>query len=160
MNPLDIIFGIIILGMAVRCALKGFIAEFMTAASVLGGIISGFLLFRVVASFMEHYVGPFYLSHVVAFLVVFLIVYLVIKLFENALYRLVDKINLENLDRALGLFLGLIEGVILVLLLIFILEVQPVADLTPLLQDSFLGSIGLRILPLFQEHLYRGDISV
>ena len=160
MNPLDIVFSIIIIGMAVRCALKGFIAEFMAVASVLGGLIIGFLLFNPVAAFMEHYVGPFYLSSVVAFLVVFLVVYLIIKIFENALYKLVDKINLENLDRALGLFLGLIEGAVLVLLIIFILAVQPIADLSALLADSFIGSIGLRMLPLFQEHLSRGDISV
>ena len=160
MSPLDVVFGLIILAMAVRCALKGFVDEFMTVAAVLGGIIGGLLLSGVVADFLEKYVGPFYLSSLIGFLLVFIVFYLAMKLFENALHRLVDRINLENLDRALGLFLGLVEGAVIVLFIIFVMAVQPIADTSALLEESFIGGIGLKLIPVFQEQIVQGDIGV
>ncbi len=160
MSPLDIVFGIIIIAMAIRCAMKGFVDEFMTVAAVLGGIIGGLLLSSSVALLIESYVGPFYLSSLVGFLIVFIVIYLLAKIFENALLSLVDKINLENLDRALGLFLGIIEGMILVLFIILIMTVQPVFDTVAVLQESFIGSIGLKLIPVFQERIPQGDLGV
>ncbi|WP_394701363.1 CvpA family protein [Marispirochaeta aestuarii] len=45
-------------------------------------------------------------NRVIAFLAIFLSVYLILKIAEGLLYRLIEAVHLENLDRALGFFWG------------------------------------------------------
>ncbi len=41
------------------------------------------------------------------------------------LSRFVERVELEQLDRALGLFLGIIEGAVVVLVIILLIKLQP-----------------------------------
>ena len=41
---------------------------------------------------------------------------------QAALHNVLDKLNLERLDKALGLFLGLVEGVLAVAVLLFVMN--------------------------------------
>ena len=65
------------------------------------------------------------------------------------MHRIFDRIHLEKLDRTLGFFLGIIEGGIVVVLVVYLLRVQPLFDLTQLLEDSFVADLVLEIVPIF-----------
>jgi membrane protein required for colicin V production len=77
----------------------------------------------------------------------------VVKLFETALDRLVEHIHLESLDRALGFFLGVCEGVLVVFVLILLLQLQPLFDAKPVLAESVIARALYPLLPYAQRFI-------
>ena len=117
---IDIFFAVIILVATIRCVVRGFIAEFMSMAAVILGILAAVLFSAQAAKLLDKWFTASPWNQLIAFLVLFLVVYLIIKILQNALHNIFDKLNLERLDKALGLFLGLVEGVLAVAVLLFI----------------------------------------
>ncbi len=147
----DIVSLVIILILAVRAAFRGFIDEFLSIASIFLGLIVAVLFTGKAAVLIDSYVHNTFWSPIIAFLVLFLIVYLVVKLFENALNSLTDKVHLEKLDQSLGFFFGIVEGGIIVIILVFILEIQPLFDTSSLFDNSIAYQIADKIIPLGKE---------
>lgn len=149
----DIVALVIILVAAIRCTFKGFVAEIMSFAALIVGLAAAIIFGGLVTPLLENYLGQTVWTPIAAFLGIFLLAYLLMKLFEGALYRLIDKINLEKMDQALGFFLGAVEGIILLLLLYFLIKIQPLFDLEPLFQGSKVSPILEKLLPLGQEFM-------
>lgn len=147
LSGLDIVFLIIIVFMALRAGFRGFVREFMSMAAVILGIGVAVLFSGVAAVYVQPWVGTGAWSQVVSFLGLFLLVYLVVKIFENALNRIIEKINLESLDRALGFFLGIAEGLLGSFILVLILQLQPVFDTRVMIAESLLAQFLLPLLP-------------
>jgi membrane protein required for colicin V production len=154
LHPLDVFFGIILLILLLRGLFRGFVEEFGSVASVFLGILAAVLFSGLVAPLLDRYLGPSIWNQVIAFLGLFLIVYLVVKLSEAGLKNLVENAELENLDKALGFFLGLIEGLLVVFVLMFILYIQPLIPMEEAIQSSITGRL---LLPLFP---YAADLIV
>lgn len=152
MNPgvLDYVFGAIILVMVVRCLIKGFIAELVAVAAVGGGIVGGILFSGAGGELLSGILGDSFWNRIIAFLLIFLAVYLVLKIAEGLLYRLIEAVNLENLDRALGFFWGLGEGLVLSVLLLLILETQPFIDIRRVIDESLFAQFITAVLPSMQ----------
>ncbi len=87
------------------------------------------------------------LLFVAPFLVLFLLIYLLVKALERLLAAMFDKLNLERLDRAIGLFLGLAEGLLLVGVLLFLLNWLPFVDTRGLLRGSLFARFLSPLLP-------------
>ncbi len=153
LSGLDIVFLILIAFAALRAGIRGFVHEFLSMAAVLLGIGSAVLFSGIAAQLLQPYLGGGTWSQVVAFLGLFLVVYVVVKLFENALNRLIERINLESLDRALGFFLGIAEGLFLVFVLVLILQLQPVFDVERLLLESEISRFLIPLLPYAERAL-------
>lgn len=155
-NPLDIVFGVVLLVAGVRCALKGFIAEAMSMAALILGVAAAVFFSKPGATLIAAYFGQSNWNQVIAFLILFLVVYLIVKILQRILQGLFERIHLDQLDRALGLFLGLAEGVLLVVLVVYVLQVQPLIDLSKLIRGSFIASTVLKYLPLLVPGLQQG----
>lgn len=149
----DIVALVIILVAAIRCAFKGFIAEIMSFAALIVGLAAAIIFGGLATPLIEPYLGQTMWTPIAAFLGVFLVAYILMKLFEGALHRLIDKINLEKMDQALGFFLGAIEGALILLLLYFLINIQPLFDVEPLFQGSRVAPILDKLLPLGQEFM-------
>ena len=147
---LDYIFIAIILIAVVRCVFRGFVAEIIAVAAIGGGILCGILFSSVVGELIARGLGESSWNRVIAFLLIFLFVYLILKILEGILYRMMDSVNLENLDRALAFFLGLAEGAIVCLLVLLVLLNQPFFDTRELIDSSYIAGLAARILPVFQ----------
>ena len=146
-NPLDIVFIVLIAAGAIRCAFKGFVAEVMSFAALILGIVAAVFFSNAGAALIDTYVGFSNWNQIIAFLVIFVLAYLLIKLLEGILHRVLDKIHLEKLDRVLGFFLGLAEGGLAVVLLVYLMQVQPIFDLQALLENSTVARFVLEIIP-------------
>lgn len=144
----DIVSLIILLILAIRVTFRGFIAEIMSMASVLVGIIIAVIFTHPISILLQDYIGESFWNTVIAFLGLFLISYLIIKIFENSLNSLIEKVQLEKLDQSLGFFLGLLEGFLFVVILVFILRAQPLFEVDKLLENSFSASIADKIIPI------------
>jgi membrane protein required for colicin V production len=132
----DIVFGVLVLILVVRCALRGFIEEFMSMAAFVLGLLVAVLLFKPGAEFIRDRWGDKYFPELLSFVVLFAIGFIVVKILERILKDIVERIHLTGLDRGLGVLLGLVEGLLVVALVLFVLNIQPLFDAAPLLESS------------------------
>lgn len=146
-SALDIVFVIILVIAALRGAFRGFVTELLSAAAIILGIIGAVLFSKMVGELLATHLGLTQWSEIIAFLLLFLVVYLVIKIFEGALNNFIDKLKLGNLDRALGFFLGILEGILLIAVIVFVMTVQPLFELDEVLKGSVIAKIVLTFLP-------------
>lgn len=144
---LDYIFGAIILVATIRCVLKGFVAEIVSMAAIGGGILCGVLFSARGAEIAAGVLGDSPWNRVIAFLVLFLAVYLALKISEGLLYRFLEALQLENLDRALGFFLGFAEGVALSVLVLLVLGSQPFFNIDQLVDQSMFARLVIALVP-------------
>ncbi|TVQ21885.1 MAG: CvpA family protein [Spirochaetaceae bacterium] len=144
---IDIVFAVLILIMALRSGFRGFIREFMSMAALLLGLGVAVLFSGQTAVLVNEYLDAQAWSQVIAFLALFVLVYLFVKIFESALNRLVERINLANLDHALGFFLGVAEGLLLVFVLLLVLQIQPFVNPDTIVRNSVFAEALLPFLP-------------
>ncbi len=147
LNALDYIFIILILIASVRGALRGFIDELLSMAAIILSLASAVLFSRILANKLSGLWGESFWNQVIAFLLIFIVVYVFVKIIEGLLNRLFEALHLEKLDRALGFLLGVAEGIILVIIVLFVLNWQPLFDTAPLVEGSFFARILLPLLP-------------
>ena len=159
-SGIDIVFLVVIAFLAIRAAIRGFVKELLGTAALFLGIAVAVLFSGLAAQFIEEYMGPTIWSQVIAFLGLFLIVYIIVKVFEGALNRLIERIHLDQLDHALGFFLGLIEGLLVVFILLLLIQIQPFFEPDSLIADSFLARLMLPFLPFAAEFLRTGRLRV
>jgi membrane protein required for colicin V production len=134
--PIDLVLALVVLVMMVRGVMRGFVAEVLSAAAIVLGILTAVLLVGPAGQLVERVFGPSIWSGIIAFLVIFLATYLIVKLLEGLIQRGLEALNLHGLDRALGFLLGLAEGLLVALALLIILVLQPFFDPQTLVQDS------------------------
>lgn len=157
---IDIVFGIIILFMGLRAAIRGFVKELLGTGALILGVVVAMIFSGAVAGIIDRYMGPSIWSQIIAFLGLFLIVYLVVKLFESALNRLIERIHLDQLDHALGLFLGLIEGLVVVFVLLLLIQIQPFFAPESLITGSLAARLLVPLMPIVSEFLLTRRIDV
>lgn len=159
-TAIDIVFALLLVFTTIRAGIRGFVREFMSMASVGVGILAAVLFSALIAELIMEFFGSSAWSQVVAFLGIFVLAYAIVKLFEKGLQRLVERINLESLDHALGLFLGVAEGVLLTFILILLIQVQPFVEPERLLRGSAFARLLLPFLPYASEFITRRTQSV
>lgn len=156
--PLDVILLALTALAAIRCALRGFIAEVMSMAAVIGGIVAAIFLSRPLAGYIGQHYGVSPWNPVIAFLAVFICCYLVVKILERVMYRIIDDISLDKLDRALGFFLGIAEGILVAVIIVLVLKVQPFFNTDGILAPSRAAQIILKLVPV--QPILHGGASV
>ena len=144
---IDIVFLVLIVVLAIRGAIRGFVTEIGSVAALVVGLGGAILFYKPLAALIGRLFGISMWNPLIAFLILFLILYLVIKLLEHLLHAMFDKLNLERLDRAIGFFLGLAEGLLAVCVLLFLLNWQPLFDARKLLEHSLFARVLSPILP-------------
>lgn len=152
----DIVSLIILFILAIRATFRGFLTEVMSMASVIVGITIAVIFTRPVSLLLQDYIGNSFWNMIIAFLGLFLISYIIIKIFESSLNTLIEKIQLEKLDQSLGFFLGLIEGFLLIVILVFALQAQQFFDVSDLFTNSYASSIAEKIIPIGTKLIEEG----
>jgi membrane protein required for colicin V production len=160
---IDYIGLFLILLLAIRCTLRGFISEFMTLASLVLGVLGSLFLYRFGADFLrDHGLRTFTenipgfirellpalvrsIPEILACILIFAIIFLAVKLVGYLLKDIIQQISLGGVDRFLGFLFGLTEGIVVISLLLLALKLQPVFDAAPLLEGSFFAEL---LLPL------------
>jgi membrane protein required for colicin V production len=145
--PVDIVLIALILILAVRCALRGFIEEFMSVAALVLGILSAVFFHQKGGAFIrrEYLHGLEIIPEVLAFALLFVIPFGAVKILEHIVKDIVDRVNLGGFDRLLGILFGLVEGLTLAALVLLVIDLQPLFDRNLLLANSFFAR---RLLPV------------
>lgn len=125
MNTLDWIFVVILAILGIRCMAKGFVAEILSVASILAGLLAGLLLYKSAGELFVSWglsSQPAALPGILGFAAAFLAAFLLVKLVERLLKEGIEEAELGGIDRFLGLILGLAEGLVLISLVLVIMS--------------------------------------
>jgi membrane protein required for colicin V production len=152
-NGFDIVCGIIVLFMLLRGLLRGALAELFSLGAVIAGIAAAVIFSASIGVLVEEHLGLNGWGRIIAFMGLFLVTYIIMKIIKKLLKSFVDSVNLQNLDKALGFFMGLLEGLALVALLIFFLRLQPLFDVRGMLAGSLCVKIIHPLLFLVVDHV-------
>ena len=133
----DVIFFIIILIFAVIATAKGFINAIFGKLCWILGLIFAFLFYKKLTGYMKQLVHNETISSILCFVLIFVIVFLIVKIIQTLLSKAFDGEIMKGLDRSLGFFFGLLEGLLVVFVFIFILKNQPWFDVSKLFEGSF-----------------------
>nr|WP_253679635.1 CvpA family protein [Treponema sp. OMZ 788] len=115
--------------------------EFFSKAAVIAGGLIAFLFYKLLTPVITELLGEKSLSAVIAFLILFLSVYLIIKLVQVFLGSLFSNESLKNLDRSLGFFLGLVEGLIVIGVILMLINIQTFISFDKILSESIFAKI-------------------
>ncbi|MDR2738817.1 MAG: CvpA family protein [Treponema sp.] len=144
MAIIDIIFIVLIFILVLRCALRGFVREVMSMASVVLGLLAALLFYKPGAAFVRTKIleDVEVLPELIAFVSLMIIVFIVIKILERIIQDIISRITLlGGIDHSLGLVLGFLEGLLLVSLILFALSIQPLFNPESLLENSFFAKL-------------------
>lgn len=123
--PWDAVAFLLIFILAIRGLIVGFVAEFFSKAAVLLGVLGSFLLYRDLTPYVVKIVGSNAFPSAIAFLALFLVIYLVVKLIQKLAASALEEQTMSGLDRALGFFLGAVEGATAVFILLIMIHAFP-----------------------------------
>jgi membrane protein required for colicin V production len=153
MNALDWVFIIVLVLLGVRCMVRGFIAEVLSVAAVLAGLLAGLFLYKGAGQLFVTWglkATPALLPAILGFAAVFLLAFLVVKIIERLLKQGIEAAELGGVDRAAGLVLGLAEGLLVIAIVLVAMSLlEPglkLAGFTKLLKGSFFARLILPIL--------------
>jgi membrane protein required for colicin V production len=141
---IDIVFIVLIFILVIRCALRGFISEIMSMAAGVLGVLSAILFYKPGAAFVRTKIlaDMQVVPELIAFVVLVAIVFFCIKVLQHIIQDIISRVNLlEGFDHALGLIFGLLEGLVLVCLILFVINIQPLFNPASLLEHSIFAQV-------------------
>jgi len=156
---IDYIFIFLIMLMIVHGYFKGFVDELFSWAALILAIWAAVLLNPAAAAFIRQNAmqNVRVVPELLGFVAVFILVMIVIKLLEKVLRDVIEGANLGAVNKILGAVFGLIEGFAFVILIIFVLNVQPIFDPSKIFSGSVFAQI---MLPLIKIPFGRGQETI
>lgn len=140
-SPLDLAFVALIVLVIVKVTLTGFVTEFFSKAAAVIGATGAVLLYRKPVPFIVKYIGANVFPEAISFLAIFLALYLAVKAVQQLVGTAFESESMDNLDRALGFFLGLAEGILLVAVILLAMQTQPWINLSNLTENSIFARL-------------------
>ena len=121
-----------------RC---GFIKEISKIISMIVGFVAASKFHKYIEPYLEDYVSNLTVLSIISYLIIFFIVVIIINIISNLLTKFFDIISLGWLNRLVGCILGIIKGILIVSLIIFVIQIAPNDLKTQLKEDSVLYKI-------------------
>jgi len=145
-SAIDYIFIGLITLIMIRCYLRGFISELLSMAALALGLLAALFFHKNGGAYLRErfWHDLNIIPEIAAFVFLFVIVFLVVKIIQKILVNIINTVSLSTIDSILGLFLGLVEGIAIISLVLFVLKIQPLFDASELLYNSFFARL---ILP-------------
>lgn len=162
-NPLDLVLIAITLGAVFIGIVKGFIKDIFSLLGIVVSIYSAKSSYVTLSEpFMKVIKTPLY-AKATAFILVLIAVYIFFKILGLVCSNLFKRLSMGMVDRLCGALFGLLKGVLVCWLLIFILSfmrVQSVTEsfLVPYFEKAF--SIGASLVPPdFKDIIKKKDLK-
>jgi membrane protein required for colicin V production len=165
MNTLDWIFIVILVLLGVRCMVRGFVTELLSVAALLGGLLAALLLYKSAGALLVLWgvaAKGAAITDILGFIAVFALAFIIVKLIERLLKEGIEAAELGGIDRALGLLLGLAEGLVLVSLVLIVMSLlEPAFKSTPGYAKLLEGSAFARfILPIIGPEVVKATQGI
>jgi membrane protein required for colicin V production len=123
MNYLDIIFAFLLILSAFSGFSKGFVIELTSLVALIAGIFAAIYFSDVTADFLTTYFSfsSKYLS-IIAFTLTFILVLIAIVIVGRIVEKFVDLLMLGFLNKLAGLLFGVLKGILILSILIFVIN--------------------------------------
>jgi membrane protein required for colicin V production len=145
---IDIILGGILLLGAIRGYREGFVMEIISLLAIFLGVLAGFkLLGNAMILLNSRFDINQSILPYVAFAVVFLIIVIVVNLFGKLIKASIGKSFIGGIVQLLGAVVGLIKGVFMLIVVLWILDSMKLEFLNQFNQRSKLLSVIAEIAP-------------
>ena len=148
---IDFIFFALILVFAVHAALKGFVREVFSTAAIALGIAVAFYLYKNGAAFIRQKLPDLetvrVLPEILSFVGIFAVVFAPIKCIEALLQDIVEGVHLGGINQFLGFLVGILEGLCVAAVVIFILHIQPLFDPSSIVAGSIFDKLITPYIP-------------
>lgn len=138
---IDLIFAIIIFALAIAGVVKGFVAEFFGKAAFVLGLVVAVIFYSKLYPFVAKWIHVDFFAQAAAFILLFIATFLLIKIVQQIIGGFFQGEIMSGLNRALGFFLGLFEGLLIVAVILILLNAQSWFDVSSLLEGSFFAKI-------------------
>ena len=140
---IDLIFVTLVVLMIIHGYVRGFIKELFSWAALVVAVLGAVFFHPRLADLIRSSIMPEvrYVPEVLAFVGIFLAVLLICKIVEQILKNVITGAKLGSLDKILGAVFGFVEGIAITALVLFVLSVQPLFDVTRLINDSIFAQI-------------------
>ncbi len=123
MNPVDLVFGIFVLIMAVKGIIKGFVKEFFGLIALLLGIFFAHSFHAALGlEFSKRITISETTANIVAFFIIFFVVYIVTFFIGLIVSSMIKKIELGFLDRVFGFTFGVAKAMLVMVVIVLIFE--------------------------------------
>lgn len=138
LSVFDILLLIVAVSIVIKVCIRGFVAEFFSFAAFVAAAGAAFRFFRPLAQQLPFPSIPPKMLSVIAFFIIFIAVFLLVKLIEQLVAAVFKNQILASLDHALGFFLGLFEACVVIIIILAVLQLQPLFDASTLLLNSMI----------------------
>lgn len=128
MTLVDALWLVILLVSALISIWRGFVREVFSLAAWVLALVAAARLGAPLAQTIGDTIADPQVRAVTAFLLLFFVTLLIASLVGVIAYRLVRKSGLEATDRTLGLFFGLVRGVVVVGIVVLVVRGTPIGD--------------------------------
>jgi len=121
LNGLDWTLIVLIGLLGIRCMIRGFAAEMLSMAALAAGILAALVLYRPAGALFTSWglsPTPAALPDILGFIAAFAAAFLATRLVGRLASEGLESSELGGLDKALGLLLGLAEGLLLACLIL------------------------------------------
>ena len=145
-SVIDIVFLVVIVLFTIIGVVKGFIDNLFGKLSWILAMLGSFFFYDRVATYLLSGISNKIIANILAFLILFVVIFIVVKLLQVVLGKVFSGKILGSLDKALGFFFGLVEGLAIVTLVMFLLSNQPFFSIEGFTSDSFFFNIFTKYL--------------
>ena len=148
LSTLDFVFIFFIFLMLVHGYVKGLIRELFSWAALILAIWAAVLLYPAGGAYIRTMImeNVRVVPELLAFIAIFLIVMFAIKILERIFANIIEGARLGGVNRILGAVFGILEGVAITMLIIFVLSIQPLFDATGLIINSYFAQLLLPVI--------------
>lgn len=143
LSSFDIFILIIIALLGIRVAIRGFVKEVITFAALILALLSAVFFYKPLSLILESAWKLNQGKEPVAFIIIFVLVFIIAFIVEKILHSILEELSLNSLDHILGFFLGAIEGLLIVAVILMAINfISPYIvnywDIQALIRESFI----------------------
>lgn len=137
---LDILILLSLVASGIIVSSRGFFHELGSKASYFIGILVGLMFTKRLSVFVSEHTDLNYglICTYLSFFTLFLIGAILCRLFSTILENALDGVKLSNLSRVMGFALGILEGFIVLLFILWVLKFQTIIDINEYLNKSII----------------------
>lgn len=136
-HVIDIVFCGIVFFFAILGLIKGFVDMVFNKLAPILSIWGAILFYKILSVYLEPFIKQDVVRYILSFLIIFAGFFIVVKILQRIVSAVFRAVILSQLNRTLGFFMGIIEALAIIVLILFVLEIQPWFDLSALLEKSW-----------------------
>lgn len=148
---LDIIFLSLIIISSLRGAFRGMIQELISLAALFISLLLAAVFYPDGTKWIQARSSLEETATLISFLCIFVAAFILFKLLQKAIVYLINETPFESVDKLLGFFFGLLEGLLICFLIVYLIDFQEIIVLDKWTDSSKLLPYIERFLPALDK---------